>query len=58
MIGPSNIITNPIKKGALGKQVHFGGKIPYMEDDYNNPKKIAQADREYHQAMLQEKPFS
>ena len=48
LIGPRNIQTNPIKRGQTGKQVHFGGKIPYVEDDYNNPKEIAKADREYH----------
>ena len=42
---PPNIKTNPIKRGAVGRQVHFGGTIPYME-------------REYHESKLQEKPFS
>ena len=58
VIGPPNMRTNPMKRGKSGKQVFFGGKVPYMEDDYNRPKYFAAAEREYHQAMLQEKPFS
>ena len=57
-IAPSNITTNPMKRGAHGKQVHFGGKIPYTEDDYNRPKYFAAAEREYSASMMQEKPFS
>lgn len=55
---PRNIQTNPIKKGQIGKQVTFGGTIPYIEDDYNRPKLFANAEREYHESMLQDKPFS
>jgi len=57
-IAPPNIRTNPMKRGQVGKQVTFGGTIPYMEDDFNRPKVIAQAEREYHESKLQEKPFS
>ena len=56
-IGPANIKTNPIKKGQSGKQVYFGGKIPYMEDDYNRPKELAKKDIEYHKSKIQEVPF-
>jgi len=55
---PPNIQTNPIKKGQNGRQVTFGGTIPYIEDDYNRPRYFAQAEREYHNSMLQDKPFS
>ena len=58
VIPPRNIMTNPIKKGRIGRQVHFGGSIPYIEDDYNRPKEFANAEREYHYSKLQEKPFS
>ena len=58
VIPPRNIMTNPIKKGKIGKQVTFGGTIPYIEDDYNRPKLFAAAEREYHYSKLQEKPFS
>ena len=58
IIAPPNIRTNPIKKGQIGKQVHFGGTIPYIEDSYDRPKLFAQAEREYHQSKVQEKPFS
>ena len=55
---PPNIKTNPIKRGVVGKQVHFGGTIPYMEDEYDRPKLFAAVEREYHESKLQEKPFS
>ena len=55
---PRNIQTNPIKRGQVGKQVMFGGTIPYIEDDYNRPKMFALAEREYHESKLQDKPFS
>jgi hypothetical protein len=58
VIPPRNIMTNPIKKGKNGKQVTFGGSIPYIEDDFNRPKLFAVAEREYHYSKLQEKPFS
>ena len=45
---PPNIRTNPIKKGQVGRQVTFGGTIPYMEDDYNRPRMFLTAEREYH----------
>ena len=52
VIPPRNILTNPIKKGQIGRQVTFGGTIPYIESDYNRPKYFAQAEREYHAQML------
>jgi len=55
---PRNIQTNPPKLGKIGKNTSFGGQIPYMEDDYNMPKKIALAEREYGYSKMQEKPFS
>ena len=58
IIMPPNIRTNPIKKGQVGLRVTFGGTVPYMEDDYNRPKYFAQAEREYSQSMMQDKPFS
>ena len=57
-IPPRNILTNPMKRGAVGRRVTFGGTIPYMEDDYNRPKLFEQARREYHESMVQDKPFS
>lgn len=58
VIPPRNILTHPPKKGQAGKWVTFGGTIPYIEDDYNRPKIFANAERAYHQSMLQEKNFS
>lgn len=44
-IGPRNILTNPPKRGIVGKNTTFEGKIAYMEDDYNRPKSLAIAER-------------
>lgn len=57
VIAPRNFITNPPKKGQTGKQTYFGGKIPYMEDDYNRPKALAIKEREIHMSKVQELPF-
>ena len=45
MIQPKNILTNPPKNGRVGKNTYFADPIPYMEDDYNLPKKIATEER-------------
>ena len=58
MIQPRNFMTNPPKKGKVGKMTTFGGPTPFMEDDYNSPKKLAHAELEYHWSKLQDKPFS
>lgn len=50
--------TNPPKKGVVGKNTSFGGMVPYMEDDFNRPKKLAQEERERGAALMQDKPFS
>ena len=54
---PRNFLTSPMKKGKVGKQTVFN-PIPYIEDDYNSPQKIAHEQRMYHLSKLQEKPFS
>jgi hypothetical protein len=41
MIGPTNFLTNPMKRGKVGRATSFGGIIPYKEDDYDIKKKIA-----------------
>jgi len=58
MIQPRNMQTNPPKKGAVGKNTSFGGMVPYMEDDFNRPKKLAEAERLKGAALMQDKPFS
>ena len=45
IIGPRNIQTNPPKNGRVGKQTTFSGMIPYMEDDFNRPKELANVER-------------
>lgn len=58
MTQPRNMLTNPPKRGIVGKNTTFGGNIPYMEDNYNRPKEIATEERVKGQALMQEKPFS
>ena len=58
IIGPRNIQTNPPKFGRVGKNTTFSGMIPYMEDDFNRPKSLANAERLKGKALEQEKPFS
>ena len=36
-----NFVTNPMKRGKVGRATSFGGIIPYTEDDYDIKKKIA-----------------
>jgi hypothetical protein len=48
MIGPRNILTNPMKEGKVGKNTSFGGNIPYLPDDYDAIKKLATKEREHH----------
>lgn len=58
IVGPKNILTNPIKVGKVGRGTSFGGKVEYMTDDYDAKKKIAAEERQYHLTKVQEKPFS
>ena len=58
MIGPRNILTNPPKRGRVGKNTTFIGQIPYMEDDFNRPKEMANVERLAGKSLEQEKPFS
>jgi hypothetical protein len=58
VIEPRNFLTNPPKKGEVGKGTHFGGKIEHMADPFDHKKEIARKEREEHEKKLQEKPFS
>ena len=54
---PRNFLTNPPKPGQVGKQTSFG-TVPYIEDDYNNKRKLEKKELEEHHKKMQEKPFS
>lgn len=58
MVGPRNILTNPMKQGKIGKLTTFGGMIQHLPDDYDAKKKLTAKEREYHLSKIQEKPFS
>lgn len=38
LIGPRNFTTKPLRRGKVGPGTTFGGKVPYVEDDYNRKK--------------------
>lgn len=58
VVGPKNILTNPLKLGSYGKNVFFGGVIPWMKEDYDVNKELAKKELEYHHSKCQDKPFS
>lgn len=39
IVGPRNIMTNPIKTGKVGKNTLLGAKLEYIPDDYWASKK-------------------
>lgn len=58
IIEPRNFLTNPPKKGEVGKGTTFAGKIEHMPDQYDRKKEIARKEREEHEKKVQDKPFS
>jgi hypothetical protein len=54
VLQPPNINTTRMKTGTTGgKQTSlFAPPIKYVEDDYENKKKIAKAEREHHNEMV------
>ena len=54
MTGPRNFLTNPMKRGKVGRATSFGGAVPYTEDDYDIKKKIAMKERRHHVDKIQE----
>lgn len=58
LIGPRNFTTKPLKSGKVGPGTSFGGKVPYMEDDYNRKKELLRKEIAYHKTKVQEKPWS
>jgi len=55
---PRNFLTNPPKKGMVGKQTTFMDPPEHMADNYDALKEIAHKERLEHETKLQEKPFS
>ena len=58
IVQPRNFQTSPPKVGLVGKNTTFGGPTPWLKDDYDHPKVLAQKEREYHLSKRQDKPFS
>jgi len=57
IIEERNIVTNPIKKGQVGKNVLIGERLPFQGDDYEAQKKLDLKKREYHNSKIQDKAF-
>lgn len=55
---PRNFLTNPPKKGEVGKGTSFAGKIEHLPDPFDRKKEFERKEREEHLKKLQEKPFS
>ena len=45
---PVNFLTNPPKKGQVGKGTTFSGVIPYKPDPYDHKKELAKKELEEH----------
>ena len=52
IIEPRNFLTNPPKKGEVGKGTSFGGKIEHMADPFDRKKELAKKEREEHEKKL------
>lgn len=52
LIGPRNFTTKPLKRGRVGPGTSFGGKIPYMEDDYNRKKELLRKELAFHNSKV------
>lgn len=55
---PRNFLTNPPKRGVIGKNTTFSGQIPHLPDPYERKREFEKKEREEHYKKLQEKPFS
>jgi hypothetical protein len=58
LIEPRNFLTNPPKKGEVGKGTSFGGNLPHMPEPFDYKREILTKERLEHEAKLQEKAFS
>ncbi len=58
LIAPKNILTNPPKRGKVGKRTLFAPPAEFMPDDYDYPKTLAKKEFEEGKKLMQEKPFS
>ena len=45
---PPNFLTNPPKKGEVGKGTSFGGKIEHLPDPFDRKKELEKKEREEH----------
>lgn len=55
---PRNFLTNPPKKGEVGKGTTFSGTIPHLPDPFDHKRELLTKERLEHESKVQEKPFS
>lgn len=58
IIEPRNFLTNPPKKGEVGKGTTFSGILPHLPDPFDRRRELLKKEREEHESKLQEKAFS
>lgn len=49
---PRNFLTNPPKKGEVGKGTTFGGKIEHLPDDFDRKKELLKKERIEHEKKV------
>ena len=49
---PRNFLTNPPKKGEVGKQTSFGGNLPHLPEPYDVKRELLRKEREEHEAKM------
>lgn len=58
IIEPRNFLTNPPKKGEVGKGTSFRGTFEHLPDPFDRKKELLKKERLEHESKVQEKPFS
>jgi len=51
-IEPRNFLTNPPRKGQVGKGTSFGGTLPHKPDPYDYKKTLVKKELEDHKAKM------
>lgn len=58
IIEPKNFLTNPPKKGEVGKGTSFAGNLPHLPDPFDRKRELLSKERLEHESKVQEKAFS
>ena len=55
---PRNFLTNPPKKGMVGKGTSFAGKLEHLPEPFERKRELEKKELQEHHSKMQEKPFS